>query len=161
MITMSHLPVPKEIRDLLAGLLDRDVTLSPTGPLAPTPKNPCTIGVCVDDRLQVTALVGFDLPLSAYAGAALGLVPPAGAEAAIAEGVLDETLRGNLYEVLNIAASLFNVEGATHVRLYDVHHVGSPLPPDILGKALTLGRREDLSVEVPGYGSGRISLVLV
>jgi hypothetical protein len=161
MITTSHLPVPKETRDLLAGLLDRAINLSPSAPLAPTPKTPCTVGVYVDDRLQVTSLIAFDLPLSAYAGSALGLVPVAGAEATITEGVLDETLRGNLYEVLNIAASLFNVDGATHVRLYDVHHIGNPLPPDILGKALTLGRREDLAVEVGGYGSGRLSIVLV
>jgi hypothetical protein len=158
---MSHLPVPKEIRDLLTELLDREVTLSPSAPLAPTPKNPCTVGVYVDDRLQVTALVAFDLPLSAHAGAAIGLVPVAGAEAAIEEGVLNDTLRENVYEVLNIAASLFNVEGADHLRLYDVHHIGVPLPGDVLGKALTLGRREDLAVEVAGYGPGRLSVVLV
>jgi hypothetical protein len=158
---MSHLPVPKEIRDLLTDLLDREVTLSPSAPLAPTPKNPCTVGVYVDDRLQVTALVAFDLPLSARAGAAIGLVPAAGAEAAIEEGVLNDTLRENVYEVLNIAASLFNVEGADHLRLYDAHHIGVPLPPDVLAKALTLGRREDLAVEVGGYGPGRLSVVLV
>jgi len=158
---MSHLPVPKEIRDLLTELLDREVTLSPGAPLAPTPKNPCTIGVYVDDRLMITALVAFDLPLSAHAGAAIGLVPPAGAAAAIEEGVLNDTLRENIYEVLNIAASLFNVPGEDHLRLYDAHHIGVPLPPDILGKALTLGRREDLTVDVAGYGSGRLSVLLI
>lgn len=156
----SYLPNPKEIRDLLCDLLDRDVQLAPNAPLAPTPNNPCTVGVYVDDSLQVTALIAFDLPLSANAGAAIGLVPPAGAEAAVGEGILNDTLRDNVYEVLNIAASLFNVDGATHVRLYDVHHVGNPLPGDVLVKALTLGRREDLAVEVAGYGSGRLSVVL-
>jgi hypothetical protein len=157
----SYLPVPKEIRDLLTDLLGREVALSPSAPLAPTPKNPCTLGVYVDDQLQVTALVGFDLALSAHAGAAIGLVPAAGAEAAIDEGILNDTLRENVYEVLNIAASLFNVDGATHLRLYDVHHAGVAVPPDILVKSLTLGRREDLAVDVPGYGSGRLSVVLI
>lgn len=160
-MTASHLPVPKQIRDLLAELLDREVTLSPSAPLAPTPKNPCTIGVYVDDLLQVTSLIGFDLSLSAHAGAAIGLVPVGGAEAAIEEGILNETLRDNVYEVLNIAASLFNVEGATHVRLYDVHHAGVAVPPDVLARSLTLGRREDLAVDVAGYGSGRLSVVMV
>jgi hypothetical protein len=118
-------------------------------------------GVFVDDRLQVTAITAFDLPLSAYAGAAIGLVPVAGAQAAIEEGILSDTLRENVYEVLNIAASLFNADGAEHLRLYDVHHIGAPLPPDILAKALTLGRREDLAVDVAGYGSGRLSVVLI
>ena len=39
----SYLPVPKEIRDLLTELLDRAVTLTPSTPLAPTPKNPSTM----------------------------------------------------------------------------------------------------------------------
>jgi len=157
----SYLPNPKEIRDLLTDLLGREVTLSPSAPLAPTPRTPCTIGVYVDDGLQVTAVVSFDLPLSAHAGAAIGLVPVAGAEAAIEEGTLNDTLRENVYEVLNIGASLFNPEGATHLRLYDVHHAGAPVPGDVLVKAVTLGRREDLAVQVAGYGSGRLSYVLV
>ena len=157
----SYLPVPKEIRDLLTDLLGREVALSPSTPLAPTPKNPCTVGVYVDDSLQVTALVSFDLALSAHAGAALGLVPVAGAEAAIEEGRLSDALQENVYEVLNIAASLFNTEGATHLRLYDVHHAGTPVPPDILAKALTLGRREDLSADVTGYGAGKLSVVII
>jgi hypothetical protein len=161
MTTTSYLPVPKEIRDLLTELLDRDVSVSPSAPLAPTPKNPCTIGVYVDDLLQVTALVAFDLALSAHAGAAIGLVPVGGAQAAIEEGLLTDSLRENVYEVLNIAASLFNVDGATHLRLYDVHHAGGAVPGDVLGKALTLGRREDLAVDVPGYGPGKLSVVLV
>jgi len=157
----SYLPNPKEIRDLLTDLLGREVTLSPSAPLAPTPRTPCTIGVYVDDALQVTAVVSFDLALSAHAGAAIGLVPVAGAEAAIEEGTLNDTLRENVYEVLNIGASLFNPEGATHLRLYDVHHAGAPVPGDVLVKAVTLGRREDLAVQVAGYGSGRLSYVLV
>ena len=157
----SSLPSTKEVRELWTGLLDRNVSLSPAPPLAPGPRTPCTIGVYVDDALQVTALVVVDLPLSAHAGAAIGLVPLPGAEAAIADGTLDTMLRENLHEVLNIAASLFNADGATHLRLYAVHHAGLPVPPYVLAHALTLGRREDLAVDVPGYGSGRLSMVLV
>lgn len=160
-VQTTYLPSTKEIRDLLTELLDRDIQVAPNAPLAPTPNNPCTVAVYVDDTLQVTSVIAFDLALSAYAGAAIGLVPPAGAEAAIEERILTDTLRENLYEVLNIAASLFNNDGATHVRLYDVHHVGVPVPHDVLARALTLGRREDLAVQVGGYGGGRLSVVLV
>lgn len=160
-VQTSYLPSTKEIKDLLTELLDREVTVAPSSPLAPTPANPCTVAVYVDDTLQVTSVIAFDLALSARAGAAIGLVPAAGADAAIEERVLNQTLQENVYEVLNIAASLFNMDGATHVRLYDAHHVGAPLPHDVLARALTLGRREDLSVEVGGYGAGRLSVVLV
>ncbi len=160
-VQTSYLPTTKEIRDLLTDLLGREIQLSPTPPLAPTPNNPCTVAVYVDDSLQVTSVIAFDLPLSAYAGAAIGLVPVSGAEAAVEERILNDTLRENVYEVLNIAASLFNQDGATHVRLYDAHHIGNPLPGDVMVKAVTLGRREDLAVTVAGYGSGRLSVVLV
>lgn len=160
-VQTSYLPTIKEIRDLLTDLLDRDIQVSPTPPLAPTPNNPCTVAVYVDDTLQVTSVIAFDLALSAYAGAAIGLVPVAGAQAAVEERILNDTLRENVYEVLNIAASLFNHDGATHVRLYDAHHIGNVLPGDVMVKALTLGRREDLAIEVGGYGSGRLSVVLV
>ncbi|MFL6107495.1 MAG: hypothetical protein ACJ72L_11070 [Marmoricola sp.] len=159
-VQTSYLPSTKEIRDLLTELLDREIQVSPSAPLAPTPNNPCTVAVYVDDTLQVTSVIAFDLALSAYAGGAIGLVPVTGAQAAVEERVLSATLRENLYEVLNIAASLFNKDGATHVRLYDAHHIGNPLPGDVLVKALTLGRREDLAIDVAGYGSGRLSVVL-
>jgi hypothetical protein len=157
----SYLPGPKDVRDLLTGLLGRPVDVRPGAPLAPTPRAPCTVGVYVDDSLRITALTLLDLRLSAHAGAAIGLVPVVEAATAIEDGVLADTLRENLSEVLNVAAALFNVDGADHLRLYDVHHVGVPLPGHVLSLSLTLGRRQDLTVDVAGYGSGRMSVLLV
>ncbi|WP_110208252.1 hypothetical protein [Nocardioides daejeonensis] len=159
--TMTHLPALKEVRDLFADLLGRDVTLSTGAPLAPGARTPASIGVYVDDSLQISALVVADLPFSAYAGAAIGLLPPGRAGSAIEEGAIDETLAENLYEVLNIAASLFNAPGATHLRLYSVSAAGGPVDPQILARALTLGRREDTVLDVAGYGTGRLSIVML
>jgi hypothetical protein len=149
-----------EVRDLLATLLGRDVVVGPAAPLAPGPRGPATIGVYVDDLLRITAVLCTDLALSARAGAALGLLPVTVAEAAIESRSLDEGLRENLYEVLNVSTSLFNAPGADHVRLYAMHAAGDPLPPDAQARALTLGRRLDLAVGIGGYGSGRFSMVL-
>lgn len=155
-----HLPAPKEVRDLLTDLLDKPVTIGPAAPLAPSNKRPATIGVYVDDSLRVAALICFDLPLSAYAAAAIGLVPPRIAENAVATGVLPEVLRENLHEVLNIAVNLFNNHpGADHLRLHAMHAAGDPTPRDILVHALTLGRRTDLAIDVPQYGPGVLSVV--
>ena len=156
-----HLPQPKQLRDLLTDLLDREVTLSPSGPYGPGPDTPASVAVYVDDGLRISAAIVCDLPFSAYAGAALGLVPPGGAQAAVEEGALDDNLRDNLYEVLNIAASVFNVAGADHLRLHELHPAGPPLLPQVRMHALTLGRREDLAVEVAGYGSGLLSVILL
>ena len=155
-----HLPAPKEIRDLLMDLLGREITMEPCPPLAPTPSRPATIAVYVDDSLVVSALCMVDLPFSAHAGASIGLVPVGAAEDAIEARALDANLQGNLYEVLNIVASLFNVGEARHLRLYAVHHIAAPLPMDIQARALTLGRREDMDIEISGYGAGKLAIVL-
>lgn len=156
----SHLPTPQQVRELLADLLGRDVVLAPAAPFAPGADN-ASVAIYVSDQLQITALIVCDLPFSVYVGAALGLVPAAGAAEAIADGKLPDGLRDNLYEVLNIAASMFNAPGADHLRLHELHAAGVPLPPMVRAQAFTLGRREDLSVEVAGYGKGQLSVVLV
>ncbi|MFC6154131.1 hypothetical protein [Nocardioides yefusunii] len=156
-----HLPAPKEVRDLFTDLIGKEVEIGPAAPLAPSAKRPCTVAVYVDDRLQWAALIGMDLALSAHLSAGIGLVAPQGADDAIAAGTLNEVLRENLHEVLNISASLFNsVPGADHLRLHAVHHAGDRTPTDVLVQALTLGRRTDLRVGVPLYGEGVLSVVL-
>ncbi|NYG58712.1 hypothetical protein BJ980_001635 [Nocardioides daedukensis] len=157
----THLPAPIQVRELLTELLGRDVELSPGAPLAPGPATPATIASYVDDSLQLAALVVCDLPLSAHAGAAIGLVPPDQALAAIADGALTDALAENLYEVLNIAAAMFNVDGAPHVRLHALAPAGGPIDPQLMARALTLGRREDAALTISGYGAGRLSIVLV
>lgn len=156
----TYLPTPKEIKDLLGGLLGREVTLTPTTPMAPGSGSPKSVAVYVDQQLVVRAIVACDLELSAYAGAALGLVPPAGAAEAVEAGGLDPTLSENLYEVLNVVSAVFNAPGAVHVRLLDLHPAGSPIPPAVHVRLVPLGRREDLEVTVAGYGTGRLSVVV-
>ncbi|AIY16327.1 hypothetical protein GUY44_21295 [Pimelobacter simplex] len=156
-----HLPLTKQVRDLLTDLLGREVTLAPTTPYAPGPDTPASVAVYVDDSLHIRALIVGDLAFSAHAGAALGLVPVGGAHAAIDDGKLTDTLAENLYEVLNIAASTFNVAGAEHLRLHALHPAGPPLDPQLRISTLTLGRREDLKVSIAGYGDGLLSVVLV
>ncbi|MBU2694764.1 hypothetical protein CCO04_06680 [Pimelobacter sp. 30-1] len=156
-----HLPLTKQVRDLLTELLGREVTLEPTAPYAPGPDTPASVAVYVDDSLRIRALIVGDLAFSAHAGAAIGLVPVGGAVAALEDGKLTDTLSENLYEVLNIAASTFNVAGAEHLRLHALHPAGPPLDPQLRISTLTLGRREDLKVSIAGYGDGLLSVVLV
>lgn len=155
-----HLPRPKQVKDLLAELLGRDVDLAPAAPFAPGPETAASIAVYVDDTLRISALIAADLPLSAHAGSAIGLVPAAASQAAIEARALTETMAENLYEVLNVAAAMFNVPGATHLRLHELHPAGTALSPQLRARALTLGRREDLEVTIAGYGSGVLSIVL-
>lgn len=157
----THLPTTKEIRDLLTTLLGRAVVLAPTTPQVPGSHTPATVAVYVDEGLRIAATVVCDLSLSAHAAAAIGLVPVTSATAATKDGTLPSALRENLDEVLDVAASLFNAPGADHLRLYEVHHAGDPLAPHVLAHALTLGRRTDVAVDIAGYGTGALGVVLV
>ena len=156
-----HLPTPKQIRDLLLDLLDREIDLVTATPFAPGPSAPGSIAVYVDDQLMIRALAVADLPFSAYAGGAIGLVPSTAADAAVTGGALTEVLAENLYEVFNIACGLFNVAGADHVRLHELHPAGAPMPQHLWAHALTLGRREDVAVDIGGYGKGRLGIILI
>lgn len=155
-----HLPAPKEVRDLLGDLLGRDVALRPGPPFAVSAYYPASVAQFVDASLVVRAVVAFDLPLSAHAGAALALVPASGAEQAIHDGMLSDTMAEGLQEVFNVMSSMFNVGESTHMRLYSAHTAGQDLPPDARIRTQILGRRADFIVEVAGYGSGRVAVVL-
>jgi hypothetical protein len=160
MLTTTPLPNPKDARDLLSDLLGRDVTVADGQPVVPGPREPVTVAVYVDDALRTAVVAVADLRLSAYAGAAIGLVPVGGAEAAIEDRELAASVRGNLDEILNVISALFNVEGAPHLRLYATYTLGEEPPSDVAALLRTIGRRLDLDVEIAGYGAGALSLVL-
>ncbi len=157
--TATHLPVAYEVRNLLDELFGRPVEVKPSAPWAPLNGELGTFALYVDDRLVVRALGVCDLRFSAYAGAAIGLMPPATAQDAVKDGTIDATTQENLYEVLNICAALYNVEGASHMKLHQVHHVGESVAPQVQALSAVLGRRLDLSVDISGYGTGRLSFV--
>src|SRR5216117_459675 len=101
----DQIPAPKLVRDLLSDLLGRDVTVAPADP--PSGAVPVT-AVFVHDNLAIAGVIGFQLPLAANLAAAVGLIPPGGAEACIEDGELTPLFGDNLAEVCNILTSLFN-----------------------------------------------------
>lgn len=156
----THLPDAMAVRNLLSGLLFRDVDVAPTEPLSPGPTSPSTFAIYVDDQLHTGAVIAADLALSAHLGAAIGLLPRSGAEAAIQDVVLPQNLIDNVGEVLNVMAALFNAPGHPRLRLYGVHAPDDLAPSDISAIAKSLGRRMDLHVSVAGYGVGALAIIL-
>jgi hypothetical protein len=155
------LPVPKNVKDLFEDLLGRGITVSPAEPVRAAELNNTLVSLYVDDGLRLAAVVGMDLPLAVYCGAALGLLPPGGAQDAVADKQLSPMLTENVGEVCNVLNGLINREGMPHIRLYQTFAPGESPPTDAAGQLLALGRRLDLKVEVAGYGSGKFSMVLV
>ena len=156
---VTPVPAAKPVRDLLGDLLGRQVEVRPGEPISPDEDRRITVASYVDDALRLRMVGVADLAFSAYAGAAIGLVPAAGAQQAVEDRALPTLIQDNLYEVLNICAALLNAEGLPHVKLHAVDYPGSTPPAQVLAMACTLGRRLDLVVDIAGYGTGRFSLV--
>lgn len=154
------LPRTKLLRDMLMDMLGRDIHVSPSDPWAPTIRDPGTVAVYVDDAWRARAFISCSLTLSVALGASLALVPAKTAEASVTEGRLSEDLAENLNEVLNILSALFNLPEKPHLKLFATHLPGAPPPIDICAQLRAFGKREDLNIEVAGYGSGRLSVVL-
>jgi len=158
---MTPLPSPKAVRDLLLERLGREIALRPGVPYVPEEGERATLAVYVDAAVRTRAVVIADLPFSAYAGAAVGLLTSGSAEEAIADRALPGAIRENLRRLLEACAALLNEDGAPTVRYYAMHAPGTVPPTDVSGYARVVGRRLDYEVTVAGYGVGRLSVVLV
>ena len=154
------LPAAKDVRDMLSGLVGKEVSVSPGGPVTPEQNRPVTVAIYTAPDMSVNALCVMDLGASAYTGGALALLPPGGCQDAVEEdGELSGMLVEALHEVVNVLSALFNIPGAPHSKLHKLYAPGEELPGDIAG-ALAAFNRLDLAVEIPTYGKGALSLVL-
>ena len=154
-----HLPAAKDVKDMLAGLLGKPVSVSPGAPVTPAPGKPVSVAVYVAPDMAVNALCLLDLAASAYTGGALALLPPGGCQDAVEEdGELSALQAEALHEVVNVLSALFNIAGAPHSKLHKLYAAGQDLPGDIAGM-LSGFNRADFVIEVSGYGKGAISFV--
>ena len=153
------LPTPRALVLTLTELLDRDVTLSPAPAFIPGPFRPATLGVYVDDSLQVAAVAVLDMALSSYTSASLVMLPRKAAWEAVSTHTLPDVLRDQLHVVLTALGELLPSPEGHHIHLYAVHPAGERPPEFVLHKTWVLERRLDVRITVPGYGSGLLSLI--
>jgi len=154
------LPAAKDVKDMISGLVGKEVSVSPGAPVTPEPNRPVTIAIFTAPDMSVNALCIMDLAASAYTAAALALLPPGGAQDAVEEDKeLSPMLLEALHEVVNVLSALFNTPGAPHSKLNKLVPDGEDVPGDIAGMLAGFNRL-DLTIEVPGYGKGALSLVL-
>jgi len=153
------LPAPKDVRDMLAGLVGRNVTVSPGAPVTPTPDRPVAVAVYVAPDMSVNALCLLDLGAAAYTAGGLALLPPGGCQDSVEERELSALQLEALHEVVNVLSALYNVAGAPHSRLHKLYAPGEEVPGDLAGM-LAGYNRIDLDVEIQGYGKGSLSLVV-
>lgn len=157
-----QLPDRKAIKDVFEGLLDRSVTIGDAfEPLGADVVPPPGLGVYVEDRGRLSAVVLMDFSLVAHAGAALALVPVVGARIAIEDRVMPANLMDNVTEVLNVLSSPISEASGLHQRLERAYSPHDELPAELAAIAGTLGAREDVMLLIEGYGSGRLAVVSI
>lgn len=153
------LPAAGELRTLLDGLFDKPVKVA----AHPTPVLPGrdvqVVGCYVDDTSALRAVVFTDLVVGASLGGALALVPAPRVEEAVGAGAVPADLADNTREVLNIAASLFNC-GDAHLKLDAVFVAPQPVSEQVVDFLRGASQRQDVTVDVPGYGSGVVALLV-
>jgi hypothetical protein len=155
----SRIPPAKAVRDLLEGLLGRDVNVALSNP--PEVATSAALGLYVSDTHRMTAVVSMDLRLAAYAGTSIALIPPGGAEVVIDDGILPDAVFANVGEVFNVFASVLNENSDVHQRLFASYRGAVQAPPDAQALLAAIGNRLDLKVQVQKYGTGVLSCVLV
>lgn len=161
---MSATPLPSalETREVVEGLLGREVVVLTGGPMAdPAGPGGAVVAEYTSDQLRLAALVVMDLPMAARSGAAIALMPSSASEAAVGDGELTDVLLENAGEILNVLASLFNADGAPHLRLNAVHAPGATLPVDVAPWVMAYVARLDLECDISGYGTGVLSILVL
>jgi hypothetical protein len=153
------LPEPDDVRNVLHGLLGRDITVTRETAASIPLEAKYVVGLYEREDAKVGGLVVADLELAAYAGAALSLLPIGVAKESIADGVIEDSLLENFREVLNVGVQWFTAKGNPRVVLAEVYPPGAPLPDDVKLVMAAPNDRLDVDAEVAGYGKGRIRLL--
>lgn len=159
---MSATPLPsaKQIRDLFEMLLGRTVEVSPDYEiLKPDEEFGCCVAFFNDAMNNVCAACIMDLDLCAYAGAALQLIPAAGAQDEINNGTLADSYIENVYEILNIFSGLLNKDDAPHVTIGLMYTPGEELPGNEYKMVTSYVERRDSILDIEGYGKGRFGVM--
>lgn len=155
---MTNLPPNKAIKDVIDGMLGKEVNMSPADAMSSADSVGGALATYVDDQGAIWAVLAWDLSLGANIGAAVGLVPKGAAEDAIEDRYIPDHLLENLSEVSNVMASVFDDPANPHLRLDQTYRPINSAPQHAVELAYALGNRVDLQVEVPGYGSGKAAI---
>jgi hypothetical protein len=151
------LPKPPELEKLLCGLLMRSVKVVVSQEEAPS-TGPFSTALFATEEPVLQVLVRADLVLSISLAAALSVVPLSAARECVASGKMDESLRDNFGEVMNVLSRFLSGGGRTF-------RLGAVTCPPTSGAAELLPmvegsvERRAFKVDVPGYLAGRLEFV--
>lgn len=161
-MTMT-LPAPKVFKDVLDGLTGRATTLKPRNrKLTSVDAIGGAIALYVDDRNKPRALIGWSLGAAAHAGCAFALIPANQSAQIVKERFLPEEMVEAVYELSNVLSGAFSSEETNpHVKLESLYHPAAAAPTQFTKLMYEHYERLDFELEVPGYGTGLFSIVVM
>src|SRR5690606_42972 len=117
-VVMSTCPLPVRatVRDVLADLLGREVTIDQAAPQTLDDERAAYAATYVWDDGRVAAVGIWELSLAAGAGSAIGMVAAEQAVDAVEAGALSEEQREFFHEVVNVLAKVLNSPETPHVK---------------------------------------------
>ncbi len=116
------------------------------------------VAVYVDPEGTPRALGLADMEFAAFAGAALAMIPAGVAMESVKRRKLEDNLKENFYEVVNILAAAINVASGGHVR---VNALVAPnaVPADAQSLLKKPSQRVDFEVTITDFGVCHLSFL--
>jgi hypothetical protein len=156
-----QLPHNKNIKDVLEGMLGRDVDLdATTDRMSPIDGVGGLVATYCDDDSQLRAILGWSPEAAAFVGCSLGLIPAPMAKEMAADKFLRNDAVENLAEVSNVLAAAFDRPGNPHVRMIDTYYPTGGAPQELTTYMFTHSDRADFALNIKGYGVGKMTLVV-
>ncbi len=152
---MKHLlPTEHSTKKFLSALFGDALKVS----LSESAGNNSYAAVYVDADDIPGAVALCDPAFAAFSSAALSMIPKGAAEDAVKSGDLPKNLLDNLYEVMNICTRLVIDESTPHLRLVKLCPVNETDTTEIIKDAAT---EAGFNVEIPGYGTGSLTFLVI
>lgn len=157
-------PDPTAVRELLAGLLDKPITVTVEPGDAERARRDAAsahlLGTYVGQDDEVEAVSLADLGFVAAAGAALALVPAVTAAFWVEEGRVPDDGVDNAAEVLNVlAATLNDVNPTRHVRMVGSRRHGEIDLDHLVRAARSVRRCDAYTIDIDGFAPGHLTFV--
>lgn len=147
------LPQAQELEKLLKGLVQRGVKVQPA---EGAPSAPVAMGLYRTDAPVQELVVAFELKLAGSLAASLTLVPVTAVKEGVAKGLLGDSLRENLGEVMNVLARYATQSGRRFSLVKHWCPPGAP-DPEVVKAALASDEIATMQVDVPGYLGGLLA----
>jgi len=158
MATEFNIPSAPDIRSYLVMMYD-NIAVEPGTPVDADAAG-TLVGCYLDDDDKAVAACVCDIEFAAFASSALTMIPPGGAEDAVANKALEPGMAANFHELMNIFSRFFITENTPHLRL-SVSCPVSEAPDDIKAVIANATDRADVSIDLPRYGKGNISVMAI